>query len=145
MRNLFIIVFSALVVITAGSCKKTFLEQSNPNSVSVDDNFQTEGDVVNALGGVYQALRTSYCIGENAQTWTDDRSDDVNTTDNQSNNGEPFQFTAFSLVSSNTYLYGHWAALYVPINRANLVLSVISSNKITFASDSAKTQYVAQN
>ncbi|HEY4149529.1 MAG TPA: hypothetical protein VGM41_11395, partial [Chitinophagaceae bacterium] len=47
-------------------------------------------------------------------------------------------------VSSNTYLYGHWSALYVPITRANLVLSVINSNKINFASDSAKTQYAAE-
>lgn len=124
------------------SCKKSFLEQTNPNAVSADNGLKTESDVTNAANGVYQALRSSYCIGENAQTWTDDRSDDVNTTDNQSNNGEPFQFTAFSLVSSNTYLYGHWAALYVPVSRANLVLSAI--DKISFVSDSVKKQTVAE-
>lgn len=130
----------ALAVLS--SCKKSFLEQSNPNSVSVDANFQTENDIALALNGAYQALRSSNAIGEGAVTWTDDRSDDVNTTDNQSNNGEPFQFTAFSLVSSNTYLYNHWNGLYVPIARANMVLSYI--DKIKFSSDETKKQYTAE-
>ncbi len=123
-------------------CKKDFLEQSNPNSVSVDGGFQSEADVASGVYGVYQALRSSNCIGEGAQLWTDDRADDVNTTDNQSNAGEPFQFTAFALVPSNSYLQSHWTALYVPISRANLVLSVI--NKISFAAEATKTQYIAE-
>ena len=110
--------------------------------VSITQNFQTESDVTLAVNGAYQALRTSNCIGEGAQIWTDDRSDDVNTIDNQSNNGEPFQFTAFALTPSNTYLYSHWVALYTPISRANLVLSVI--DKITFASEATKVQYKAE-
>ena len=141
MQNRFII---ACFILTAlfSSCKKSFVEQTNPNLVSVDKNFQTENDIALGVNGVYQALRSSNCIGEGAQTWTDDRADDVNTTDNQSNNGEPFQFTAFSLVSSNTYLQSHWTALYVPISRANLVLSAIDN--IKFTSDSTKKQYVAE-
>src|ERR1035437_10192123 len=94
--------FALLAILIFTSCKKSFLEQSNPNSVPVTVNYQTETDVVNGMYGAYQALRSSNCIGEGAQLWTDDRADDVNTTDNQSNNGEPFQFTAFSLVPSNT-------------------------------------------
>ena len=131
-----------MLTVLFSSCKKTFVEQSNPNLVSVNNNFQTENDIALGVNGVYQALRSANCIGENAQTWTDDRADDVNTTDNQSNNGEPFQFTAFSLVSSNTYLQNHWTALYTPISRANLVLSEISS--IKFASDSTKSQFTAE-
>ena len=142
MRTIFITAFAAGAILMSASCKKSFLEPINPNAVSADNGLKSENDIVNAANGVYQSLRSSYCIGENAQTWTDDRSDDVNTTDNQSNNGEPFQFTAFSLVASNTYLYGHWAALYAPIARANLVLSAI--DKISFASDDTKKQYVAE-
>ena len=124
------------------SCKKSFLEQAAPNSITATQNFQTENDVALAVYGAYQGLRSANCIGEGAQTWTDDRSDDVNTTDNQSNNGEPFQFTAFSLVPSNTYLYAHWAALYTPLVRANQVLAVIDS--IKFASNDTKLQYKAE-
>ncbi len=142
MRKISIFTIIFLWAALHSSCKKSFLEQTNPNSVSVDANFQTENDITLAVNGVYQALRSPNCIGEGAQTWTDDRSDDVNSTDNQSNNGEPFQFTGFSLVSSNTYLHNHWAALYVPISRANLVLSQIEN--IKFRNDSTKTAYVAE-
>jgi len=141
MRRL-IIVTIVLLPLTFGSCKKSFVEQTNPNAVSVDNGYQTEADITTGLYGVYQALRSSNCIGEGAQLWTDDRADDINTTDNQSNNGEPFQFTAFSLVPSNSYLYSHWAALYTPISRANLVLAAI--NKIPFAAEATKTQYIAE-
>lgn len=142
MRNIYVISIGLGFMVGLGSCNKEFLEQSNPNSVSVDKALKTENDVSLAVNGAYQALRSSNCVGEGASLWTDDRADDVNTTDNQSNNGEPFQFTAFALLASNTYLQSHWTALYVPISRANLVLSVI--DKITFADNAVKTQYIAE-
>lgn len=142
MKSSFFIVKMCAAVLLFSSCKKDFLNQASPNGISIDENFQTQNDILLAVNGTYQALRSSNCIGENSGLWTDDRSDDVNSTDNQSNNGEPFQFTSFSLVSSNTYLFSHWTALYVPISRANLVLASI--DKIKFSSDSIKTQYIAE-
>jgi hypothetical protein len=142
MRNK-VLLFAGMVALSGiTGCSKSFVEQSNPNAVSVDNAYKTETDITTGLYGVYQALRSSNCIGEGAQLWTDDRADDVNTTDNQSNNGEPFQFSAFSLVPSNSYLYSHYAALYTPISRANIILSLIDN--ITFASNDTKTQYVAE-
>lgn len=142
MKSIFYISGALFGLMLFSACSKSLLEQSNPNSVSVTESFQTQSDVLLGVNGTYQALRSSNCIGENAQTWTDDRSDDVNTTDNQSNNGEPFQFTAFSLTPSNSYLYSHWSSLYVPITRANQVLAVIDN--IPFTSDTIKTQYKAE-
>jgi len=141
MKSKFIFVAIAVLIVNA-SCKKSFLEQEPPNSIAVDDNFQNENDIALAINGVYQALRSGNAVGEGAGTWTDDRSDDVNSTDNQSNNGEPFQFTAFAIAPSNTYLYSHWVALYSPISRANLVLSQI--DKIAFASEATKNQCIAE-
>ena len=142
MRNIFLPIIAIVLIVSISSCSKTFLDQTNPNGVSVDNGYQTETDIATGVYGVYQALRSSNCVGEGAQLWTDDRADDVNTTDNQSNNGEPFQFTAFSLVASNSYLQSHWTALYTPISRANIILSVI--DKIPFANSLTKTQYVAE-
>lgn len=142
MRNKLFMIAGVGLAMLATSCSKSFLEQSNPNSVTVENGFQTEGDIALGVNGVYQALRSGNCIGEGASTWTDDRSDDINTTDNQSNNGEPFQFTAFSLVASNTYLQSHWTALYSPISKANTILSFIDS--VSFANDGTKKQYVAE-
>lgn len=142
MRNILSITTLGFLLLSFSSCKKDFLQQTNPNSVSVDNGYQTETDIATGVNGVYQALRSLNCVGEGAQLWTDDRADDINTTDNQSNNGEPFQFSAFAIVPSNSYLLSHWSALYTPISRANLILSII--NKIPFASDITKTQYVAE-
>lgn len=133
---------SLVLIISITSCSKSNLEQFNPNAVSVDNGYQTEADITTGVYGVYQALRSSNCVGEGAQLWTDDRADDINTTDNQSNNGEPFQFSAFSIVPSNSYLQSHWTALYTPISRANLILSIIP--KISFANETTKTQYIAE-
>jgi hypothetical protein len=142
MYKIFSVISSLSLIICCSSCSKSNLEQFNPNAVSVDAGYQTEADITTGVYGVYQALRSSNCVGEGAQLWTDDRADDVNTTDNQSNNGEPFQFTAFSIVPSNSYLQSHWTALYTPISRANLILSIIP--KISFANETTRTQYVAE-
>lgn len=142
MQKIKTIAAGAVLLASLAACKKSFVEQTNPNSVTVERAYTTENDIAGGVYGVYQALRTSNCVGEGASLWTDDRADDLNTTDNQSNNGEPFQFTAFSLVPSNTYLYSHWSALYTPIFRANLVLSFI--NNISFANNAVKTQYIAE-
>lgn len=142
MRNLILFISGALLVSGIGSCSKSFLEQTNPNAVRVDVGYTTEANITTGLYGVYQSLRSSNCIGEGAVLWTDDRADDVNTTDNQSNNGEPFQFSAFALVPGNSYLLNHWTALYAPISRANIILSAIET--VTFANDATKTQYIAE-
>ncbi|MBO9204414.1 MULTISPECIES: RagB/SusD family nutrient uptake outer membrane protein [Niastella] len=142
MRNKVLLFAGMLSLAGIASCSKSFVEQSNPNAAPVEDAYNTEFDITTGVNGVYQALRSSNCIGEGAQLWTDDRADDVNTTDNQSNNGEPFQFSAFAIVPSNSYLYSHWAALYTPISRANIILSKI--DKVPFASNDTKTQYVAE-
>lgn len=142
MRNLIAIFIILLFLTGLGACSKSFLEQTNPNAAAVDNGYKTETDIASGVYGVYQSLRSSNCVGEGAQLWTDDRADDINTTDNQSNNGEPFQFSAFSLVPSNSYLQSHWSALYVPISRANLILSIIDN--ISFGSDATKTQYIAE-
>lgn len=142
MKKIFPVLLMMLLFTGFSSCSKSFLEQTNPNGVSVDNGYKTEADITTGVYGVYQALRSSNCVGEGAQLWTDDRADDVNTTDNQSNNGEPFQFTAFALVPSNSYLQSHWTALYTPISRANLILSII--NTIPFTNETTKTQYIAE-
>jgi starch-binding outer membrane protein, SusD/RagB family len=142
MKKIFYSAAFCTMLCLGTGCSKTFLDQSNPNGVSVDEGFRTEADITTGVSGVYQALRSTNAIGEGAQLWTDDRADDVNTTDNQSNNGEPFQFTAFNIVPSNSYLMLHWTALYQPIFRANLILSQIQS--VTFANEATRTQFIGE-
>src|SRR3990170_4542825 len=135
-------IFVILLAIAAISCSKDFVDKQPPNSVLVDKYFTTEGNITLGLNGLYQSLRSGDAVGEGASTWTDDRSDDVNTTDNQSNNGEPFQFTAFALTPSNTWLKNHYYGLFLPIYRANELLGAIDT--VSFANSNTKAQYIGE-
>lgn len=139
-----IITISCLAALTlAGtSCKKSFLEQTPPNAVELTASFRTPDDVLSAVNGIYQSLRSSNNIGENSGLWTDERSDDTGRNDNQSNAGEPFQFGDFSILPSNTYLKSHWVSLYGTISRSNVVLNNI--DRVTFADANLKQQYIAE-
>ncbi|ETZ24704.1 RagB/SusD family nutrient uptake outer membrane protein [Pedobacter sp. V48] len=126
-------------VIALSSCKKEFLQQNNPNAITVENYFKTENDVLLAVNGAYQSLRSSNTMGENSGLFTDERSDDAGRNDNQSNAGEPFQFNDFSLLPSNSYLKAHWLALYQSITRSNVILSNI--DKVTFITAANKNIY----
>ena len=124
------------------ACKKEFLQQNNPNAVTVENYFKTENDVSLAVNGAYQALRSSNTIGENSGLFTDERSDDTGRNDNQSNAGEPFQFNDFSVLPSNSFLKTHWLALYNSIARSNVILSNI--DKVSFSNPATKASYIAE-
>lgn len=137
------ILISALSIsVCLSACKKEFLEQTNPNAITVDNYFKTENDVLLAVNGAYQALRSSNTVGENSGLFTDERSDDTGRNDNQSNAGEPFQFNDFSLLPSNSYLKTHWLTLYQSITRSNVILSNI--DKVTFTNAANKNIYAAE-
>ncbi|MEJ2903592.1 RagB/SusD family nutrient uptake outer membrane protein [Pedobacter panaciterrae] len=130
------------IVIALSSCKKEFLQQTNPNAITVENYFKTENDVLLAVNGAYQSLRSSNTMGENSGLFTDERSDDAGRNDNQSNAGEPFQFNDFSLLPSNSYLKAHWLALYQSITRSNVILSNL--DKVTFTTAANKNIYSAE-
>lgn len=132
----------AAMLLSISSCKKDFLQQADPDNVAVGSYFKTENDVLLAVNGCYQALRSSNTVGEGSDLWTDQRSDDTGTLDNQSNSGEPFQFTNFSLIPTNSYLYTHWVAMYNAIYNCNVVLSNIDN--ATFTNANNKKIYKAE-
>lgn len=141
-QTIIIACLSLYLVLGTTSCKKSFLEQSDPNAIAVSADFKSPNDVLLAVNGIYQSLRSSNNIGEDSGLWTDERSDDTGRNDNQSNAGEPFQFNNFSLIPSNTYLKSHWVSLYATITRANTVLTYI--DKVPFADPAQKQEYAAE-
>lgn len=137
-----IIACMAGFMVLGSSCNKDFLNQKDPNNIALSSDFQSPNDILLAVNGIYQSLRSSNNIGEDSGLWTDERSDDTGRNDNQSNAGEPFQFNNFSLIPSNTYLKSHWASLYGTISKANIVLTYI--DKVSFPDQSLKLQYAAE-
>lgn len=141
-KKIVVIASVALLAAVMPSCKKEFLEQTDPNAIELATSFRSPDDVLAAVNGIYQSLRSSNNVGENSGLWTDERSDDTGRNDNQSNAGEPFQFGDFSILPSNTYLKSHWVSLYGTISRANIVLANIE--RVTFADPQLKQQYMAE-
>jgi len=135
--------FTCLVtLLVLGSCKKDFLTQYDPDSIAIANYFKSDNDVLLAVNGCYALLRSGNTIGEGSDLWTDQRSDDTGTNDNQSNAGEPFQFNNFSLIPTNSYMYTHWLAMYNVIANCNIVLSNI--DKVTFSNPTNKLIYKAE-
>lgn len=133
---------SVLILLLLGSCSQDFLVETNPNAIATAEYYKTENDVLLGLNGVYNALRDNSGIAENSGLYSEERSDNTGRNDNQSNAGEPFQFNAFALLPSNSYLQTHWTSLYQIITRANYVLS--GSETVTFAKTDTKSQYQAE-
>jgi hypothetical protein len=131
-----------IAIMTLGSCSKDFLDQKDPNATLIDDYFKTENDVLLAVNGLYQALRSGNTIGETSSLYSEQRSDNTGTNDNQSNSGEPFQFNDFSLLPSNSYLKTHWVNMYDGIARCNTLLAHIDG--VSFSNEDTKKRYMAE-
>jgi len=142
MKNIKFKVLCLAALFALGSCKKDFLQQNDPDANAIGNSFKTENDVLLAVNGCYALLRSGNTIGESSDLWTDQRSDDTGTNDNQSNAGEPFGFNNFSLIPTNSYLYTHWLAMYTVVSNCNIVLSNI--DKVTFANPATKQKYKAE-
>ena len=125
-----------------GSCNKEFLGQANPNAIPTADYFQTPNDVMLAVNGAYETLRNNNGMAEGSGLFSEERSDNTGRNDNQSNNGEPFQFNNFSILPSNTFLQSHWNALYNIVNAANYALA--GTEIVNFTNQEEKVNYAAQ-
>lgn len=141
MKKLYTL-FVLCIAVSLSACKKDFLDKRDPNAVPVANYFKTEEDVLGAVNGCYQALRSPYSFGENSGLFTDERSDDMVRLDVAGNNGEPFQFSNFSLQPSNSYVKNHWTTLYSVIARCNTVLSNIDN--VTFGNADNKSKFAAE-
>ena len=141
MRSIYKYIFICSVF-ALGACKKSFLDQRDPNMVQVNGYFNNEGDVLAAINGCYLGLRGNHTLGEESGLYTDERSDDLMRLTIGANNGEPFQFSNFALSPSNSYVKNHWTALYRIISRCNVVLSNI--DKVSFSDPKLKDQYSAE-
>ncbi|MGK6352267.1 RagB/SusD family nutrient uptake outer membrane protein [Parapedobacter sp. DT-150] len=130
------------VLFALAACEQDFLNQQDPNAVSVEGYFKTENDVLLAVNGIYQVLRSGSTLGETSTLYSEERSDNAGRDDNQSNAGEPFQFNDFSLLAGNTYLRTHWSAMYDGIARCNTLLSRI--DQVTFSDEALKQRYMAE-
>jgi len=131
-----------IALFALSSCTKDFLNQEDPNAVTIENYFKNENDVLLAVNGLYQGLRSGSTLGEGSTLYNEERADNAGRNDNQSNAGEPFQFNDFSLLPSNTYIKTHWSNMYDAIARCNVLLSHV--DQVSFADETLRERYKAE-
>lgn len=139
--NIYLASLLAAGALSLSSCED-FLTENDPNHIVAENFFSTENDVERAVNGAYMSLRSGYCMGEGSTAYTEERSDNAGRWDNQSSSGEPFQFTDFSLLASNTYLKSHWTAMFEAVNNANFAIK--GAEEITYEVEADRNNDIAE-
>ena len=122
MKNKIFLALSILLI-TAVSCKKSFLERTPSNGLPADQVIVNEGGMRDALNGLYASLRTANLYGRTVPLLGDLLADNVFIHSTNSNRYiAEFQYT-FTTLNSNAQ--GVWTDAYSAILAAN---NIINSN-----------------
>ena len=132
MKKIKFIVVLALLC-SAISCKKDFLELTNPNVQTSGSFWKTEADAVSGVNAIYQSLYYDGTFLRFAQCALDFRGDDAMSPspwDVLSNTG------SFKLFNNTIMQEWLWVAFYGGVTRANLAIANI--DKIEFKDQALK-------
>jgi len=122
MKNIKLCAVLATMLLSAVSCKKDFLELSNPNVQTSGSFWKTEADAVAGVNAIYQSLYYDGTFLRFAQCALDLRGDDAMSPspwDVLSNTG------SFKLFNNTIMQEWLWVAFYGGVTRANLALAKI--------------------
>jgi len=117
--NLFII--CAVILSTFSACKKSYLELTPYTNIPPDVAVSTESDMLVALNGMYQGLRSDSTFVRNIPVIGDVSGDNVFVS--ISNSGRYTTFNAFSFNVSSAEYSGMWTSFYKTILRANNIIN----------------------
>ncbi|MDF2431141.1 MAG: starch-binding outer membrane protein SusD/RagB family [Mucilaginibacter sp.] len=131
MKNLKNIYILCAVVIGLTSCKKTFLNELPPSSLPVTTSIKTEGDLADAVSGMYATLRSINSFGGNIPIIGDELAD--NTYVSSSNSGYYLPEENYVLISTNAEASQIYSQCYYSILQANRILyaNVPASNNVS--------------
>ena len=125
------IITAGFLLLTAVSCKKSFLDLPPETSISSTSFFKTTNDFTQAINGVYAGLRglyeTGYVMGEM-------RSDNAylvyKSNDRGNQNITKEQVASFTDDAQNPYSNSKYYSCYNIISRANAVLGTIDAAQL---------------
>ena len=139
IKNLMI---GLLLCLTLTQCKKSLMEVDPTIPIStLDDYYQNENQLVNAVNATYTPLSALY----NGSAWHigDIMSDDADLGGGGGGDGtETAELDNFSVTSFNPIIKLMWAQCYFGILRANLV--VVKAPQVPAASESIKRRSIGE-
>jgi starch-binding outer membrane protein, SusD/RagB family len=121
-KNLEIVVAALLAVciIPVQSCDKK-LDQTNPNSLTVDGYFKTSAEIQKGTNAIYSVMKSFQLVSREWFFVHDTRCDEVSTGGSQLE-APRAQMLNGNTDPSNPLVSAVWNALYVMIHRANTVI-----------------------
>ena len=127
------------IMLSAVSCD--FLDEYDPNAVTVGNYYTSEDDITASLNGVYTSLTQNY-VANNNHYFTDVRANATVVTNSGANSGIPYQFYNYTLTEENTYVYNRYSQLFRLISRANTLFAHLDD--VSYADASSRDTYEAQ-
>lgn len=115
------------VMLSAASCKKSFIELLPPTALTPEQALSTESDLQVAVRGAYAGLRAVDYFGRTVPVLGDLMSD--NAYQSLTNTNRYTNFNSYTFTVADANILAFWRAAYTCILRANNVInSTIASN-----------------
>ncbi|GAB3882270.1 RagB/SusD family nutrient uptake outer membrane protein [Spirosoma agri] len=126
------ILVGTLLLGLAGSCNEKALDQLNPNAVTTDSYFASDGQIQSALNGVYAIVQSQSLVAREWFFTEDLRSDDVAAGGGQLETPRN-QLLTGAYDTGNALVSTVWTGCYRVIHRANVVVdkAAVNSAKLT--------------
>ncbi|GAB3991982.1 RagB/SusD family nutrient uptake outer membrane protein [Spirosoma daeguense] len=129
-------------LLTASACNEQKYLNPNPaTSITSGNAFATPDRVLGLVNGIYKAQKSVNFYGGNYYTYMEARGEEfINRTSNTFTAYEAWNHT---LNAGSNFVAGFWAAGYMTINNANVLIQGLADNPTT-VSETLRKQYVAE-
>lgn len=124
------IIFACLTIMAGTSCSKSFSDLAPYNALPLSVATSSEANLYTAVNGMYSGLRSTDLFGRMIGIKGDLMAD--NTWIKVANSGRFLDFNDYNITLTNTNAQALWAAAYVVIKNANLIInsSLVKSTNV---------------
>ena len=122
-KNITLIALFAALLIPMGSCKKSFLSQTNTQNATADATFQKSQDVVALVNSIYDGYQSSDLLKKSIWYYANF------LTHDWYNDGADIAWNSYTINSNFGALSVFWNNAYIAIGRANQAFGIIATAK----------------
>ncbi|MEJ5963949.1 RagB/SusD family nutrient uptake outer membrane protein [Pedobacter immunditicola] len=128
IKHTYLLLF--FIVLTASSCKKSFLELAPASNANAEIFYKTKADMELAVNAAYSTLYTIY-DPEGPVSYTSEMMGD-NTTLYiiAGNQTDKFAFKDYNVKTNNTLVYSFWKSYYAALYSINIVISKLEASDL---------------
>lgn len=122
-KSIFIKILCTILIVMAGSCKKSFLSTTNTKNSNAAATFQKSSDVVALVNSIYDGYQSSDLLKKAIWYYANF------LTHDWYNDGADIQWNSYTINSNFAALYTFWQNAYIVIGRTNQAFGIIATAK----------------